>query len=93
MGNHKLEHCQFRVNTTPPIVSKAIVVETQKQHARVGVTQSFDVRITTTRVETIVAPSIDVIKKGVLIGSTTKFGSGLGGVSTVRNLNQVWHYQ
>jgi hypothetical protein len=93
MGNHKLEHCQFRINTTPPITSKATVVETQKQHVRIGVTQSFDVHITTIGVETVVVPSIDVIKKGVLIGSTIKLGSGLGGVSAVRNLNQVWHYQ
>ncbi len=36
--------------------------------------------------ETIVAPNIDVVRRGVLIGSITKLG--LGGVSTVRNLNR-----
>jgi hypothetical protein len=39
-------------------------------------------------VETIVAPSIDVVKKGVLIGCTTKLGSGSNGVLVGKNLNQ-----
>jgi len=38
--------------------------------------------------ETVVAPNIDVVKRGVLIGFTAKLGSGLGGVSIIRNLNQ-----
>jgi hypothetical protein len=33
----------------------------------------------------IVEPNIDVARKGVIIGSATKLGSGLGGVSTGRN--------
>jgi hypothetical protein len=36
----------------------------------------------------VVAPNIDVIRKGVLIGSATKLRSGLGGILAVRNLNQ-----
>ncbi len=59
---------------------KAIVVETSKQHARIRVIQSFDVGITITRVETITTPNIDVVRRGVLIGSTTKLGSGSSGV-------------
>jgi hypothetical protein len=35
-------------------------------------------------VDTIVAPNMGVVKKGVLIKSTTKFGNGLGGVSIGR---------
>jgi hypothetical protein len=35
----------------------------------------------------IVAPNIDVVKRGVLIGSTTKLGSRSGGVLVVRNLS------
>jgi len=31
-----------------------------------------------------VAPNIDVVKRGVLIGYVTKLGSGLGGVSPIR---------
>jgi len=31
MGNHKMEHCRTRVNTTSPRVLKATVVETQRQ--------------------------------------------------------------
>jgi hypothetical protein len=45
------------------------------------------VDITTTRVEKFVAPTMDVVKKGVLIGSTSKLGNGSGGVSTRRKLN------
>ncbi len=59
---------------------EAIVVETSKQHARIRVIQSFDVGITITRVETITTPNIDVVRRGVLIGSTTKLGSGSSGV-------------
>jgi hypothetical protein len=44
------------------------------------VTQSLDVGITTTRVETFVVPTMDVVRRGVLTGSTTKMGSGLDGV-------------
>ncbi len=36
----------------------------------------------------IIVPNIYVVKKEVLIGSTTKLGSGLGGVLAVRNLSQ-----
>jgi hypothetical protein len=39
-------------------------------------------------VETVVVPSIDVVRRGVLIGSVAKLGSGSRGVSTLRNLNQ-----
>jgi hypothetical protein len=69
-------------------VSKVAVVKTRKQHARVGVTQSFDVGITTTRVETVVMPNIDVVRKGVLIVSIAKLGSGLSEVLVGRNLSQ-----
>jgi hypothetical protein len=65
-----------------------IVVETHKQHVRVGVIQSLGVGITTIGVEMVIALNIDVVKKEVLIRSTTKLGSGLGGVSTVRNLSR-----
>jgi hypothetical protein len=37
----------------------------------------LDLGITTTRVETFVAPTMDVVKRGILIGFTTKMGSGL----------------
>jgi hypothetical protein len=57
------------------------------QHVGVKVIQSLDVGITTTRVETIIAPNIYVVRRGILIGSAAKLGSGLGGVSTKKNLN------
>jgi len=45
------------------------------------------VGITTTRVETFVAPTMDVVRRGVLIGSTTKLGSGSNGVLAGRKLS------
>jgi hypothetical protein len=69
-------------------MSKAVVVETWKQHARVKVTQSLDVGITTVRVEIIVVLSINVIKRGVLITSVAKLGSGSSGALLVKNLSQ-----
>ncbi len=65
-----------------------IVVETQKQHVGVGVTRSLGVGITTTRVEMVVAPNINVVKRGILIGFVAKLGNGLGGVLAIRNLSQ-----
>jgi len=88
MGNHGLKQRQYQINTVPPIVSEAIVVETRRQHVGVGVTKSPNARITTIGVEMVVAPNIDVVRKGVLIGSVTKLSSGLGGVSTRRNVNR-----
>jgi hypothetical protein len=46
------------------------------------------VGITTTRVEMVVAPSVDVVRRGVLIGFKAKLGSGSSGVLAIRNLNQ-----
>jgi hypothetical protein len=39
-------------------------------------------------VETVVAPNIDVVRKGVLIRYATKLGSRSNGVPTIRNLSQ-----
>jgi hypothetical protein len=69
-------------------MSEAVVVETQKQYVGVGVVQSLNVGITTTIVEMIVAPNINVVRRGILIGSVAKLGSELGGVSVRRNLSQ-----
>ncbi len=55
----------------------------------IEVTQSFNVVITTTRVETGVAPSTNVVRGGVLIRIVTKFDRGLGEVSVGRNLTRV----
>jgi len=88
MGNHKLERHQFQINTTPPIVLEMIIIETQRQHDGIGVIRSLDASITTTRVETVVVPNINVVKRGILIGSTLKLGSRSNGVSTGRNLNR-----
>jgi hypothetical protein len=45
------------------------------------------VGITITGVETIVAPNMDFVKKGVILGFASKLGSGLGGVLARRNLS------
>jgi hypothetical protein len=45
------------------------------------------VGITTTRVEKVVVPNMDVVRRGILIRSVAKLGSGSGGVSVGRNLN------
>jgi hypothetical protein len=68
-------------------MSNAAIVETQRQLVGVIVTQSLDVGITTTRVETTVAPTMDVVRRGLLIGSIEKLGSGLGGILARRKLN------
>jgi hypothetical protein len=69
-----MEHHQSCINIAPPIVLEATVVETQKQHAGVGVVQSFGVGIITTGVEIVVAPNIDVIKRGGINWSCSKIG-------------------
>jgi hypothetical protein len=68
-------------------VSKVVVIETQKQLVGVVVTQSFDVGIITTGAKTVVAPTMDVVKRGVLIGSTTKLGNGSSGVLARKKSN------
>jgi len=89
MGNRRMEHHQFCVSTTPPIVSKEIVVETWKQHVGgIGVIQSLSASITTIGMEMVVAPNIDVVRKEILTRFVAKLGSGLGGVLVVRNLSQ-----
>ncbi len=80
MDNRTFEHSRSCVNTIPPIVSEMAIVETQKQHVGIEIIQSLDAGITTTRVETVVTTNINVVKRGVLIGSTTKLDSGLSGV-------------
>jgi hypothetical protein len=50
-------------------------------------TQSFDASITTTRIEMVVTSTMDVVKRGVLIGFVRKLGSGLGGVLVGWKLN------
>jgi hypothetical protein len=44
--------------------------------------------MTTTGVEMVIAPNIDVVKRGVLIRSVAKLGSELGGVSVRKNLSR-----
>jgi hypothetical protein len=87
MGNHKLENGQSCINKAPPIVLKVAIVETWKQHVGIKVSQSLDVGIITTKMETIIAPNINVVRREILIRPIAKLGSKSGGVSVIRNLN------
>jgi hypothetical protein len=64
-----------------------VIVETWRQPIGVIVTKSLEASITTKGVEMVVAPIMDVVKRGALIRSITKLGSGLCGVSTKKKLN------
>jgi hypothetical protein len=44
-------------------VSEVVVVEIRRQLVGIKVIQSFNVVITTTRVETIVAPNMNVVRR------------------------------
>jgi hypothetical protein len=68
-------------------VLKTTFVEIGRQPIGIEVTQSPNAIITTTRVETIVAPSTNVFRGGILIGFVTYLGSGSGKISARRNLN------
>jgi hypothetical protein len=59
-----------------------VIVETWRQHVTVKITRSLNAGIITTREEMVVAPNIDVVERGVLIGSIIKLGSRSGGILT-----------
>ncbi len=63
-----MEHCQTQVNTTSPRMSIVAIVKTQKQHVGIEVTQLFNAVIITIRLATVIAPNMDVVKKGMVIG-------------------------
>jgi len=69
-----MEHHCPQINTILPIMLEVTIVETWKQPTRVVITQSFNVGIKTIGVEMVVAPTMDVVKRGVLIGFATKIG-------------------
>ncbi len=82
MGHH-----QTQINSISPKMSEVAIVEIWRQPTRIKVTQSPNVIITTTRVEKMVAPNVNVVKGGVLIGSIANLGSGMSGILAGRNLN------
>jgi hypothetical protein len=69
-------------------VSKLAIVEIWKQIVGIKVTQLFNAVIPTIKVETVVAPNINFVRNGILVGSATNLGHGLGGVSAKRNLSK-----
>jgi hypothetical protein len=52
------------------------------------VIKSHNVVITTIRVETVVTSNTNVVRSGVLIGSATNLGRGLGEVFVGKKLNR-----
>jgi hypothetical protein len=52
------------------------IAKTWRQLVGIVVIESFKVIITTTRVETIVAPNMNVVRRGVVIGFATNLGHG-----------------
>jgi hypothetical protein len=56
--------------------------------AGIKVTQSLNVVVTTTRVEMIVAPIMNVVRRGVVIGFVTNLGRGSGKFLVGRNLSR-----
>jgi hypothetical protein len=62
MGNHIMGHHQTQVNSTSQRVSKVVVVEIRRQPIGMEVTKSHNLIIITTRVETIVAPNMNVVR-------------------------------
>jgi hypothetical protein len=85
MGNHKMGRHHTRINSASPKVSKATIAQIQKQPVGTKVTKSPNVIITTARVETVVAPSMNVVRGVVLIRSITNLSNGSSGVSIGRN--------
>jgi hypothetical protein len=74
MGNHKLEHCQSKINTTSPRVSKAKVAKTWEQLVGIEVTQSFNIIITTIGMHMVVVPNMNVAKRGTIIKFVVNLG-------------------
>jgi hypothetical protein len=69
-------HCHTWVNLVSPKVLKTIIVEIQRQLARIEVIQSLNVIITTTWMEMMVAPIMNVVRGGSLIRYVTNLVNG-----------------
>ncbi len=83
-----MEQCRTQVNATSPRMLEAAIVKTQKQPTRIKVTQSFNAIIISIRVETVIAPNMDVVKKGMVIGFVLNVSRGLNGFLAGRNLSR-----
>jgi hypothetical protein len=64
------------------------IAKTWKQLVGIDVTQSFNAIITTTKVETIIVPNMNVVKGGVVIGFATNLSHGSCDFLAIRNLNR-----
>jgi hypothetical protein len=64
------------------------IAKTWKQLVGIDVTQSFNVIITTTRVETIIVPNMNVVRREVVIGFATNLSHESCEFLARRNLNR-----
>jgi hypothetical protein len=64
------------------------VAKTWRQPFGIEVTQSLNAVITTIGMETIVVPNMNVVSKGVIIGSTSNLNRGLGKFLARRKLSR-----
>jgi hypothetical protein len=83
MGHH-----QTQIDSISPRVLEMAIIEIWRQHVGIEVIQSPNVIITTIWMEMVVTPNTNVVRSGVLIGSTINLGCGSGGVLVRRNLSQ-----
>ncbi len=63
------------------------MIETHRQPIGIEVIQSLNIVITTTWVDTIVAPNTNVVRKRVVVESIINLGHGLGKFLMGRSLN------
>ncbi len=67
---------------------EVVVTEIGRQPIGIEVIQPLDSIIWTTWMETIVVSTTYFVKSGILIGSATNLGYGLGGILTKRKLSR-----
>jgi hypothetical protein len=67
---------------------KTTIVEIQRQLIGIKGIQSFNVFITTIGVETVVAPNMNVVRGGMLIGFIVNLGNRSNGVLVGSNLSR-----
>jgi hypothetical protein len=67
---------------------EGIVIEIQRQLARMEVTKLLNVVITTIGVEMVVAPNTNVVRGGILIRIVENLGHGFGIIFIGKNLNR-----
>jgi hypothetical protein len=88
MGSHRMGHHQIRINIISPRVLEAIVIKIRRQRVGIKVIQSLTIVIIIAGMEKNFAPNMNIVKRGVVIGSTTNLGHGSDKILARRNLNR-----